>query len=61
MDPKNTNLAHIHIDKMVINNISVSFVSAKPLKHSKNWSKLNTFEYCAYDKPDLYVVACLRE
>ena len=45
---------------MIINNISVSFVSTQPLKHSRNSSKLNTFQNRAYDKPELCVVACLR-
>ena len=50
-----------HIDKMVINNISVSFVSTQPLKRYRNRFNLDTFEYRAYAKPDLCVVACLRE
>ena len=54
-------LLTFRIDKMVINNISVSFVSIQPLKHSRNRSKLDTFEYRAYDKPDLCVFACVRE
>ena len=35
-------LSTFHIDQMIINNISVSFVSTQPPKHSRNWSKLDT-------------------
>ena len=55
------NLLTFLIDKMIINNILVSFVSAQPRKHSRNQSKLNAIEYHAYDKRDLSVVACLKE
>lgn len=55
------NLLTFLIDKMIINNILVSFVSAQPQKHSRNQSKLNAIEYRAYDKRDLSVVACLKE
>ena len=51
--PKIQTLLTFHIDKMIINNISVSFVSTQLLKHSRNRSKLYTFEYRAYDKPYL--------
>lgn len=40
--------------------ISPSFVRTQPLKHLINRSKLDTFEYRAYSKTNLGVVACLR-
>ena len=46
---------------MAIKNISVSFALTQPLKHSRNWSKLDAFEYRVYDKPDLCVTTYLRE
>ena len=54
-------LLKFYIYKMSINSISVSFVSTQPLKHSRNRSTLNTFEYRVYDKPHFCVVACLIE
>lgn len=54
-------LLKFYIYKMSINSISVSFVSTQPLKHSRNRSTLNTFEYRVYDKPHFCVVACLME
>ena len=54
-------LLTFHIDNMIINNISVYFVSTQPLKYSRNRCKLDSFEYRAYGKPDLCVVTCLRE
>ena len=38
-----------------------SFVLTQPLKHSRNRSKIDTFHYCANDKPDLCVDAFPRE
>ena len=49
-----------HIDKMIINNISVSFVTTQSPKHCRKGSKLETFEYRTYEKPDLCFVAYLK-
>lgn len=54
-------LLKFYIYKMVINSISVSFVLTQLLKHSRNRSTLNTFEYHVDYKSHFCVVACLRE
>ena len=46
---------------MIINNISVSFISTQPLKHSMNQTNVDTFEYRVYEKANFSVVACLKE
>ena len=57
-----TNLAlTFHIDVMIINNISVSFISTQPLKHSRDRTKLDTFEYWVYEKANFSIVTGLKE
>ena len=58
--PKGQILFTFHIDKMIINNISVSFVTTQSPKHCRKGSKLETFEYRTYEKPDLCFVAYLK-
>ena len=49
------------MSNMVLNDLSVTFISTEVLKHSRKGKPLDKFEYrsCAYKK--LCIISCLRE
>ena len=54
-------LLTFHIVKMMINDISVSFVTTQLLKQSRKGSKQDRFKYDTYEKLNLCVIACLKD
>ena len=49
------------INNMVLNDLSVTFIPAEVLKHSRKGKPLDKFEYGAYVDETLCVIACLKE
>ena len=49
------------INNMVLNDLSVTFMSTEVLKHSRKGKPVDKFEYRAYEDKTLCVIACLKE
>ena len=49
------------IKNMVLNDLSVTFIPTKVIKHSGKGKPLDKFDYRVYEDNTLCVIACLKE
>ena len=49
------------VSNMVLNDLSVTFIPTKVLKHSRKGKTLDKFEYRSYPDKKLCIISCLRE